>query len=62
MDDITYEPSEYLRGTFPPTLAPTQHSETNLINEMYLSIIISISGIGIILGIIYIRKLYNARL
>jgi hypothetical protein len=57
MDDITYEPTEFLRGTSSPT---SQHTE--IINEIYISIIISILGISIILGIIYIRRLYNAHL
>jgi hypothetical protein len=58
MDDPTHEPTEYLRGTLPTTLAPT----SEIINETYLIVIISISSIIILLGILYIRKVYHARL
>lgn len=76
MDALTYEPTEYLRGTFPTTLAITASptigtngsSKTSLstaseiASEIYLSIIISVCGIVVILAIIYLRKVYNARL
>jgi hypothetical protein len=63
MDDLTHEPTEYLRGTSPLTLAPTyQPTIQETINEIYLSIIISVCGIVVILAIIYLRKVYNARL
>jgi uncharacterized membrane protein affecting hemolysin expression len=62
MDALTYEPTEYLRGTFPPTLAITYQPTEQHISEIYLSVIISVCGIVVILAIIYLRKVYNARL
>ena len=57
MNDPTYEPTEYLRGVLPITLAPTYQP---ILSEIYLIVIISISSITILLGILYIRKVYHA--